>query len=88
MQHTLAREEFLFPYVAVVQASNDDAFTQMGKTLALAVYTNDEALKKRARQSYVSLVSINKATSALDRKQPHEEDFFGLLFRRLSHTEG
>ncbi len=87
MDHSLAREEFLFPYTAVVEASNDDAFTHMGKTLALAIYTNDEVLKLRARRSHVSLVSINKATSALDRKQPHEENLFELLFERLSYTE-
>jgi acyl-CoA reductase-like NAD-dependent aldehyde dehydrogenase len=88
MSHPLAREEFLFPYTAVVEASNEVAFTQMGKTLALAVYTNDDSLKVRARRSDVSLVSINKATSALDRSQPHEENLFELLFVRQSYTEG
>ncbi len=88
MSHSLAREEFLFPYTAVVEASNETAFTQMGKTLALAVYTNDVTLKDRARRSGVSLISINKPTSSLDRKQPHEENLFELLFERQSYTEG
>jgi acyl-CoA reductase-like NAD-dependent aldehyde dehydrogenase len=88
MSHSLAREEFLFPYVAVVEASNENAFTQMGKTLALAVYTNDDSLKVHARRSGVSLISVNKPTSALDRKQPHEENLFELLFERQSYTEG
>ncbi len=88
MSHPLAREEFLFPYTAVVQASNEEAFKQMGPTLALAVYTDDVALKDRARRSGVSLVSINKPTSSLDRKQPHEENLFELLFERQSYTEG
>lgn len=88
MDHPLAREEFLFPYTAVVEASNEDAFIQMGKTLALAVYTNNERLKVRARRSGVSLVSINRPTSMLDRRQPHEENLFELLFERQSYTEG
>ncbi|MDO8530256.1 MAG: aldehyde dehydrogenase family protein [bacterium] len=86
--HPLANEEFLFPFTAVIEASNDQAFAQMGSTLALAVYTNDDKLKARARRSKVSLVSINTATSRLDRMQPHEENLFELLYHRLSYTEG
>ncbi len=88
MDHPLAREEFLFPFVAVVEASNNDAFEKMGPTLSLAVYTNDDALKMRARRSDVSLVSVNMTTSALDRTQPHEENLFDLLYERRSYTEG
>lgn len=86
-RHPLANEEFLFPFTAVVESSNDDAFNEMGQTLSLAVYTNDESLKRRARQSGVSLVSINTGTSKLDRCQPHEENLFELLFNRLSYVE-
>lgn len=85
--HPLANEEFLFPYAAVVQSSNDQAFADLGPTLSLAVYTNDEALKSRAQNSDASLVSINKGTSKLDRTQPHEENLFELLFIRRSYVE-
>lgn len=86
MSHPLAREEFLFPYAAVVEAPNDEAFEKMGPTLSLAVYTRDQELMKRARRSSVSLVSINKPTPVLDRTQPHEENLFELLYKRLSLT--
>jgi acyl-CoA reductase-like NAD-dependent aldehyde dehydrogenase len=85
--HVLANQEFLFPYVAVVECSTDVAFAEMGSTLSLAVYTKDGALKKRAQQSAARLVSINKPTFALDRRQPHEENLFDLLLMRESYVE-
>lgn len=88
MGHTLAQQEFLFPYAAVVQATNDEAFANMGPTLALAVYTQDPNLVAKASRSFVSLVSANKPTSELDRSQPHEEDLFQLLYNRGSFTKG
>ncbi len=88
MDHPLARSEFLFPYTAVVETSNDAAFASLGKTLSLAVYTRDEALKFRACRSRISLVSINTGTPLLDRTQPHEENLFELLFERLSFVAG
>jgi len=84
--HPLAKQEFLFPYAAVVECSNETAFAEMGPTLALAVYTRDEKLIERARKTRVSLVSINRPTSSLDRRQPHEENLFDLLWERLSYT--
>jgi acyl-CoA reductase-like NAD-dependent aldehyde dehydrogenase len=56
MDHPLAREEFLFPYVAVVEASNADAMANLGPTLSLALYTDDEGLIDQAVRSDVSLV--------------------------------
>jgi acyl-CoA reductase-like NAD-dependent aldehyde dehydrogenase len=85
--HTLANREYLFPFTAVVEASNDTAFAEMGSTLSLAVYTNDPALKERARRSSARLVSINVNTSKLDRRQPHEENLFNLFFEGLSCVE-
>lgn len=84
--HPLANKEFLFPYAAVVECSTDEAFAQMGPTLSLAVYTNDGALKARTRRSKARLVSVNIPTVVLDRKQPHEENLFDLLYERLSYV--
>ncbi len=86
-EHPLASQEFLFPFSAIVQASNDEAFEMMGSTLSLAVYTHDEALKARALRSLARLVSINKGTSLLDRTQPHEENLFELLYQRFSFVQ-
>jgi len=86
--HPLANQEFLFPFTAVTEVSNDQAFAEMGPTLALGVYTNNEELKRRARMSHVSLVSVNKSTSVLDRNQPHEHSLFDLFYERLSYVEG
>jgi len=82
--HPLANEEFLFPFAAVVEASNDVALTELGSTLALSVYSDDRALVERARRSNVRLVNHNVPTSRLDRRQPHEHDQFSLFYRRLS----
>ncbi|PIR54349.1 aldehyde dehydrogenase [Candidatus Peregrinibacteria bacterium CG10_big_fil_rev_8_21_14_0_10_42_8] len=85
--HPLAQKEFLFPYSAIVECSTDQAFAEMGPTLSLAVYTNDDQLKMRARRSHARLVSINVPTGKLDRRQPHEEDLFDLLYHRQSYVE-
>jgi acyl-CoA reductase-like NAD-dependent aldehyde dehydrogenase len=85
-QHPLANQEFLFPFAAVIEASSEQAFAELGKTLSLAVYTHNVSLKRRALESEVSLVSINKGTSELDRCQPHEENLFELFFKRLSYV--
>lgn len=85
--HTLANQEYLFPFTAVVEVPTDSAFAEMGPTLSLAVYTNDGELKTRARRSAARLVSVNKPTVALDRRQPHEEDLFTLLYERQSFVE-
>ncbi len=85
--HPLANKEFLFPFAAVTEVPNDVAFAEMGPTLSLAVYTNDGALKERARKSKARLVSVNKGTWELDRRQPHEEDLFSLLWVRKSYVE-
>lgn len=85
--HTLANQEYLFPFAAVVENPTDVAFAEMGSTLSLAVYTNDGGLKARARRSAARLVSVNKPTVALDRRQPHEEDLFTLLYERQSFVE-
>ena len=86
-EHPLAKQEFLFPYTAIVECANEAAFLEMGPTLALSLYTADEKLIKSARKSRVSLVSINRPTSSLDRRQPHEENLFDLMWERLSYTE-
>ncbi len=88
MDHVLARQEFLFPYVAVVEASMDEAFAKMGKTLSLAVYTGDESLQACATRSHVDLVSINKGTPFLDRLQPHSGGMFDLCYERKSLVVG
>ncbi|MBI5156051.1 aldehyde dehydrogenase [Candidatus Peregrinibacteria bacterium] len=84
--HPLARKEYLFPYVCVVDCPTDTAFAEMGPTLSLAVYTKDAALKGKARRSKARLVSINQPTFRLDRTQPHEEELFPLFWERLSYV--
>ena len=89
IDHSLAQKEFLFPFAAVVEISNEEALERMGPTLALAAHTKDSDLKNRLARSQVSLVSINQPTSILDRRQPHEEQLFDeVLYRRLSWVEG
>lgn len=85
--HDLANREFLFPYCAVVESSNDQAFMELGKTLSLAVYTHEQELKQRAADTGIALVSINAPTSKLDRCQPHQENLFELFYQRLSYVE-
>lgn len=85
-EHTLANQEFMFPFTAVTEMSNEDALANLGPTLSLAIYTKNEKLRAKARWSNVSLLSFDIDTSRLDRRQPHQENLFHLLWERLSEV--
>lgn len=85
--HPLANREFLFPYVAVVDVTEDEMAAMpacMGQTLVVTALTKDEALINRLLDSdlvgRLNLGPIKTNTIVWD--QPHEGNLFEHLYAR------
>lgn len=83
-EHPLARKEYLFPFVAVVEVPTAAAPAWLGPTLALTLITDDPRLRaailRRPEVDRVNLGAI--PTSRVDHGQPHQGNLFELLWRR------
>jgi acyl-CoA reductase-like NAD-dependent aldehyde dehydrogenase len=93
-EHPLARTEFPFPFLAVVEAPRDWGSTErlrwIGPTLALTAITEDpvllQGLHRAANIHRLHLGPIPTTQVAWD--QPHEGDLFALLYRRRAIAGG
>lgn len=82
--HTLANREFLFPFASVVEVKADDLPEILGPSLAVALITEDEDLKKRflSRSSAHRLNLGAIPTPHIGWDQPHEGNLFEHLYAR------
>jgi len=85
--HPLANREFLFPYVAVVDISPDEASAMpecLGPTLVVTALTDDEGLIGRLLDSaLVGRLNLGPMqTNAIAWDQPHEGNLFEHLYGR------
>jgi acyl-CoA reductase-like NAD-dependent aldehyde dehydrogenase len=82
--HPLARREFLFPFVSVVEVAPEAIPEALGETLAVTVLTEDAALVRRILASpllsRLSFGSLPTCTVSWD--QPHEGNLFEHLWSR------
>jgi hypothetical protein len=82
--HPLARREFLFPFVSVVEMPTAQALPWLGPTLVLSAITNDPALRARL----LGLPQVDRlnlgalTTSSVRWDQPHEGNLFAFLYQR------
>ncbi len=83
-EHALARKEYLFPFVAVVQLPTALAPAWLGPTLSLTLLTDDPALRAAIlRRPDVDRINLGAVpTSHVDYGQPHQGNLFELLWRR------
>ncbi|MEZ4267700.1 MAG: aldehyde dehydrogenase family protein [Myxococcota bacterium] len=83
-EHSLARTEFLFPFVAVVEIPTAAAPAWLGPTLSLTLITDDPGLRAAVlRRPEVDRVNLGAVpTSRVDQGQPHQGNLFELLWRR------
>ena len=84
VEHPLARTEFLFPFVSVVEVPNDELVTALGPSLVVTALTRDEALLGDLLASaHVDRVNIGPIpTSRVEWDQPHEGNLFEFLYQR------
>jgi acyl-CoA reductase-like NAD-dependent aldehyde dehydrogenase len=83
-EHPLARQEYLFPFVAVVEVPTAAAPGWLGPTLSLTLITDDATLRAAVlRRPEIDRVNLGPIpTSRVDHGQPHQGNLFELLWRR------
>ena len=85
--HPLARSEFLFPFVAVVETSRRELVESLGETLVATALTEDPALVDELRAApHVDRLNVGPiATCTVAWDQPHEGNLFDLLYHRRAY---
>ncbi|MGI9014008.1 MAG: aldehyde dehydrogenase family protein [Phycisphaerales bacterium] len=80
---TLARTEYMFPYVSVVECATDRMLDAIGDTLVGTVITDDEAMRGAATDAQcIDRLNLGAIpTVQLNWKQPHEGNIIDFLFR-------
>ncbi|MCB9681702.1 MAG: aldehyde dehydrogenase family protein [Alphaproteobacteria bacterium] len=88
--HPLARTEFGFPFVAVVEVPEADAVDWLGPTLVCAALTDDRDLARRLVDAgHIDRLHLGAvATSSIRWDQPHEGNLFEWLWRRRAVALG
>lgn len=82
--HPLAKAEFGFPFVSVVEVARAELVPWLGPTLVVSALTDDEALiTELLRAPHVDRLHTDGIpTTSIRWDQPHEGNLFEWLFRR------
>jgi acyl-CoA reductase-like NAD-dependent aldehyde dehydrogenase len=83
-EHPLARSEFLFPFVAIVEVPDDEMISWIGPTLVCSVISDNAALQRGALAS-ANIDRLNLGpipTTSVQWDQPHEGNLFEFLYQR------
>lgn len=84
LDHPLANQEYLFPFVSVVESSADDLISGIGASLVLTALTEDPVLEREL----LALGDIGRLnlgpvpTNRIQWDQPHEGNIFESLFQQ------
>lgn len=82
--HPLAKQEYLFPFVSVVEESADKLISGIGPSLVLTALTEDPVLERE----FLALGDIGRLnlgpvpTTLMQWDQPHEGNIFETLFQQ------
>ena len=82
--HPLARTEYPFPFVSVVQMAESEAVSWMGETLVLSALTDNPAVRQACSMSNLidRLYTNGEKTTVVDWSRPYQGNLFELLYRR------
>ena len=83
-EHPLADTEFLFPFVAVVEAPAEEMAKRIGPSLVVTALTEDPELQGQL-MSCAKIDRLNFGevpTNEISWDQPHEGNLFELLYRQ------
>lgn len=82
--HPLAQAEFLFPFVAVVEAPAEDIPRRMGPSLVVTALTEDPGMRRALLESpHAERLNLGPLpTSTVTWDQPHEGNLFEHLYRQ------
>jgi hypothetical protein len=82
--HPLARTEYMFPFVSIVEASQEELLRFMGSSLVVTALTEDPVLERalmvRADISRLNLGPV--PTTDIEWDQPHEGNLFERLYQQ------
>lgn len=83
-EHTLANREFLFPFAAVLEVSEDKIVEAIGPSLVVTAITRDAALIRRLTASpHIGRLNLGAMSTLHVRwDQPHEGNLFDHLYAR------
>lgn len=83
-EQPLARTEFLFPFVSVVEMPQRGMVAKMGKSLVVTAITKDTAfVDELVKSKDVDRVNLGPvATTQVEWNQPHEGNLFEFLYER------
>lgn len=84
--HPLANTEFLFPYASVVEMPQSEMLGSIGKSLAVAAITKDQAwIDELIAAPHIERLNVGAmATNHVEWDQPHEGNLFDFLYKRRS----
>ncbi|MCA8957833.1 MAG: aldehyde dehydrogenase [Planctomycetes bacterium] len=84
LDHPLARTEFLFPFVSVVEVPAEQLVASLGRTLVVSAITRDAALIDALLQCpEVDRINLGPVpTTRVEWDQPHEGNLFEFLYQR------
>lgn len=84
LDHELARTEFLFPYVAVVEVPAEELAAALGPSLVVTALTRDPSLQAELLACpTIDRLNLGPVpTSRVDWDQPHEGNLFEFLYTR------
>lgn len=84
VDHPLARTEYLFPFVSVVQVPQAEMIARMGPSLVVTVITEDaDFIDELVQSPFVDRLNIGPIpTSKVEWDQPHEGNLFEFLYSR------
>ncbi len=82
-EHPIARKEFMFPFVTVVDCPQEKTLESIGSTLVATGLTDDAAFRRALLDSpHVDRLNLGPVpTTQLDWLQPHEGNIVEFLFR-------
>ncbi len=82
--HPLARSEFLFPFVSVVETARETLVSSMGESLVVTALTGDrELIGELMSSTHVERLNVGTfPTSHVAWDQPHEGNLFEHLYRQ------
>ncbi len=86
IDHSLGNTEFLFPYASVIEMPQSEMLDSIGKSLAVAAISSDEAwIESLIAADHIERLNVGAmATNHIEWDQPHEGNLFEFLYRRRS----
>ncbi len=84
VSHSLARTEYMFPFVSVVEVPQDRMLAEIGHSLVVTAITRDASFRQQlVRSRDIDRLNLGPfPTSHVEWDQPHEGNLFEFLYSR------